>query len=160
MNHSHEDRSLACPRLRRRFWRKVKKRNPKGCWLWIGARDKHGYGVVAMAVGDGKYRNRPAHRVAYELLREPLPPGVLLLSSCSLAHCVNPAHHFPGNAPSVDEATAIRKPRRSMTALQRYEIRRDWPCKRATVLQVARRLGLTVRQVKRARASDRWSKYL
>lgn len=160
MIHSHEDRMLADPRLRRRFWRKVKKRGPEDCWLWTGARDRHGYGVIAIAVGDGRYRNRPAHRVAYELLRGPLPPRVLLLSSCSAPHCVNPGHHFPGNAPDVDGVTALQKPRWSMTAFQRYEIRRIWTHKRGTTLQIAQRLDLTVRQVRRARATERWGRSL
>lgn len=45
-----------------RFWRKVEKTAPSGCWYWQGATNRGGYGVF----GDG-VRTRLAHRYAWEM---------------------------------------------------------------------------------------------
>ncbi|TMD08313.1 MAG: HNH endonuclease [Chloroflexi bacterium] len=59
-----------------------------GCWLWTGARFQHGdYGAVRWN-GRAAY----AHRVVYELAREPIPPGLTLDHLCRVRACVNPAH--------------------------------------------------------------------
>lgn len=85
-----------------RFWAKVAKRGPDDCWPWL-AQLVRGYGY--MSIG-----NRPkiAHRVAYELLVAPIPPGLELDHLCHTSdpscvggetcphrRCVNPAHLEP-----------------------------------------------------------------
>lgn len=56
-----------------------------GCWLWKGARNRYGYGVVRWHGAA-----RLAHRVSYELHRGPCPPELDHL--CRVPACVNPAH--------------------------------------------------------------------
>lgn len=80
-----------------RFWAKVSRLGPVDCWLW-GASCRRGY---------GRFGNASAHRVAYELLVGPIPPGMLLDHACHTAdpdcpggvclhrRCVNPAHLEP-----------------------------------------------------------------
>lgn len=69
-----------------RFWAKVDKNGPGGCWLWTGALAS-GYGVLGI---DG--RNVFAHRFAYELLIGPIPEGLTLDHLCRIRRCCNPSH--------------------------------------------------------------------
>jgi hypothetical protein len=66
-----------------RFWSKVS----KDCWFWIGSKGRGGYGSFRV---DGK--NRLAHRVAYELARGTIPPGMTVDHLCRIPACVNPDH--------------------------------------------------------------------
>lgn len=59
-----------------------------GCWLWTGVLDGNGYGCVQLAA----YRNRGAHRVAYEAFSGPIAEGLQLDHLCRTRRCVNPAH--------------------------------------------------------------------
>ena len=53
------------------------------CWLWLGYKDKAGYGKI----GD-----KLAHRVSYELAVEPIPDGLCVRHKCRSRACVNPEH--------------------------------------------------------------------
>lgn len=80
--------SLAC-----RFWSKVdKSAGVDACWPWT-AKSKHkaGYGVISV---DGK-RN-VSHRVAWELARGEIPPGMHVCHKCDNPPCCNPSHYFLG----------------------------------------------------------------
>lgn len=57
-----------------------------GCWDWIGPLDRYGY---------GRKGNDKAHRYVYELLRGPIPAGMVLHHRCENRRCVNPAHLEP-----------------------------------------------------------------
>jgi len=69
-----------------RFWSKVKKGAPDDCWIWqaSGAR---GYGLFWNGT-----RQTAAHRFAYESVKGPIPPGLVLDHLCRNPPCVNPAH--------------------------------------------------------------------
>lgn len=86
-----------------RFWSKVDKTDADDCWLWMGARNPGGYGLIWWEGGP-----RKAHRVAYELLVGPIPGGLQLDHTChtndlectggvTCEHraCCNPAHLEP-----------------------------------------------------------------
>lgn len=68
-----------------RFWAKVEKTD--GCWWWRGALTGHGYGSFRV----GK-KMPGAHRVAWELLRGPIPKGQQIDHLCRNRACVNPDH--------------------------------------------------------------------
>jgi|ERR1035437_6160 hypothetical protein len=61
-----------------------------GCWLWVAAKDRGGYGVVRF---NGKACR--AHRVMYELLIGPIPDGLVIDHLCKVRACVNPVHMEP-----------------------------------------------------------------
>lgn len=81
-----------------RFWQKVdKSSSPYGCWLWMGATFKSGYGEFNPIHGRPAY----AHRFSYESANGPIPEGFCVLHQCdvnypvsdmSYRRCVNPAH--------------------------------------------------------------------
>jgi HNH endonuclease len=61
------------------------------CWIWTGAVDaKTGYGKGSLP----PYRRRGIgiHRLVYELLIGPIPPGKHLHHTCRNRRCCNPAH--------------------------------------------------------------------
>lgn len=72
-----------------RFWTKVDKSGPNGCWMWTGGKNEDGYGQFWLSA---PRRREGAHRVAYRLLVGTIPKGMWVLHSCDNPPCVNPAH--------------------------------------------------------------------
>lgn len=58
-----------------------------GCWIWQGATQRNGYGVLRR-----KGKNLRAHRYYYQLEHGPIPPGMDLDHLCRNRLCCNPAH--------------------------------------------------------------------
>src|ERR1035441_2271887 len=85
-----------------RLWPKVAKVGHGTCWIWMGYRNKRGYGEIGR--GRRGMGNAAVHVVAYEDLVGPVPDGLTLdhfrmnpgprHAPCSRA-CVNPAHLEP-----------------------------------------------------------------
>lgn len=64
------------------------------CWLWTGPKVK-GYGrleIVRSVGGERKRKQYQAHRFIYELLKGPVPSGLVLDHLCRNRSCVNPEH--------------------------------------------------------------------
>ena len=74
-----------------RFEAKVERIPFLTCWVWMGALSGRGGDYGRLRVGQ---RMRPAHQVAYELYRGPIPLGLELdhLPYCRNHWCVNPWH--------------------------------------------------------------------
>ena len=71
-----------------RFWSKVEIKGDEDCWEWIAARYSNGYGAFARRKG----KVSCAHRMAYELTKGPVPPGLFVMHSCDNKACCNPSH--------------------------------------------------------------------
>jgi hypothetical protein len=71
-----------------RLWSKVDKTD--GCWLFTGALNNKGYGVIHERGKGGT--NLYAHRVSYGLLVGPIPDDLELDHLCRVTRCVNPEH--------------------------------------------------------------------
>jgi hypothetical protein len=75
-----------------RFWRLVDRRGPEECWPWLGGT---GGGHPRGRFWGGKdfgERLIYSHRIAWELLRGPIPDGLVIDHLCRNGLCQNPAH--------------------------------------------------------------------
>ena len=70
-----------------RFWSKVNKSD--SCWEWTGLTVGNGYGRFWDA---NTGRMALAHRLAYEMVRGAIPPGLHIDHLCRNRKCVNPEH--------------------------------------------------------------------
>jgi hypothetical protein len=83
-----------------------------GCWLWLGAKDKDGYGKFQLN-GHKTQRHVRAHRFALSLVLGRWPSG-LVLHSCDTPACVNPHHLREGTQSENLVDCAVRGRRRSL----------------------------------------------
>jgi hypothetical protein len=62
-----------------------------GCWLWLGAVDKYGY-------GSGRKRDgvRKAYQLSYIAFKDMIPKGMVVRHTCDTPGCVNPDHLILG----------------------------------------------------------------
>lgn len=96
-----------------RFWSKVDRQGPSDCWVWTGARNEHGYGVMRPE-GQRSGPTIKAHRVSLSLVGVDID-GVVVRHSCDNPPCVNPAHLSTGTKAdnSADMVARGRSPRGS-----------------------------------------------
>lgn len=66
----------------------IKINDATGCWDWLGAKDKDGYGVIGTRV----WRTNRAHRVMYALWFQTPPEALVVDHICRNRACVNPEH--------------------------------------------------------------------
>ena len=62
------------------------------CWLWTGAKNRGGYGVISKGRRQGA---AIVHRAVWELLVGPIPAGTELDHVCRIRACCNPDHLEP-----------------------------------------------------------------
>lgn len=135
--------------LEERFWEKVQITD--GCWFWLGSTFHFGHGQFSVTE-DGKRKNKKAHRVAWELVKGPIPDGMCVLHRCDNPPCVRVDDHlFLGtvtnnNQDSWDKGRAYLKragdhPFQKLTAEQTLEVLRLREAG-LTAREVAERVGL------------------
>lgn len=90
------------------FWLKVDKTG--ACWIFKAAKDIWGYGrfnVSGTLVA--------AHRFSYEIANGPIKNGLLVLHSCDVPACVNPAHLRLGTDKDNSADKMARSPHKGVT---------------------------------------------
>ena len=123
-----------------------------GCWLFMGAINDFGYGIVGLGPrGAGVDR---AHRVAYRHFVGDTPAGLVVCHRCDVPSCCNPHHLFLGthadNHADMDKKGRRSPPPRNLHDIgsRRYNarltdgdvlsIRSDFDSGRATGAELAR----------------------
>lgn len=135
------------PRARRKEWSVAVRVSQKGCWLWLGALDRHGYGRRTIAG-----RQHQVHRLVYEEAKGAIPAGCDLDHLCRNPRCVNPAHLEP-----VTTAENIRRGRMAkLTAATVLAIRADYRTGRFTVRGLGRKYGVSHTTARKAALGLTW----
>jgi hypothetical protein len=155
---------MAIVPFEQRFWSKVNKTD--GCWLWTGADNGFGYGVIGEAFGKRK-RIVYAHRYSYELHHGPIAPGLYVCHRCDVKRCVNPAHLFQGTAADNIHDMISKGRRRSYDrhgernprALMTVATVRQFRALRAegwTLARLAQQFGIGTTQASRIARGEQW----
>lgn len=120
-----------------RFWSKIDRSNPDGCWIWTAAVWKQRGGYGKFQAGSSRSGNRAvrAHRFAWELTHGPIPDGLQVCHRCDNPPCCNPSHLFLG-APVVNSRDMVAKGRSN-----RGEARPQAKLTETAVLEIRRRLA-------------------
>jgi hypothetical protein len=93
-----------------RFNEKIEMIAECGCWIWTGAVQGDGYGVIK----NEQNIQKSAHRISWEFYYGPIPEGLKVLHQCDTPSCVNPHHLFTGtNKDNTQDM--IRKNRKFLT---------------------------------------------
>ena len=90
---SCRNKSLVPEPIHIRFWGFVSRGADSDCWIWNGAKDKHGYGRISTRRDESPAK---AHRISYEMRYGPVPDGLFVCHRCDTPSCVNPEHLFAG----------------------------------------------------------------
>ncbi|MGH7182638.1 MAG: HNH endonuclease signature motif containing protein [Nitrospiraceae bacterium] len=79
------------------FWNKVEK--SRKCWIWVGARNRQGYGIVGELSFTSKLTHETlAHRVAWVIYtHQYVPDGLIIMHSCDNPPCISPFHLSVGS---------------------------------------------------------------
>lgn len=153
VTHSYDKKTIE------RFWSKVDRHGPNGCWQWTDYLSP--YGVFRV---NGKARG--AHRFAWELANGHIPDGVFVLHKCDNPGCVNPAHMFLGTH-SDNMADKVKKGRQShhatwgskhgLSVLKDDDIQKIHSLASTTSnTEIARRFGVSRMQVWRILTGKQW----
>lgn len=77
-----------------RFWSAVDVKENDECWLWLGSKDKNGYGWFNWNLGNKKHKNISAARFSLMMKINDftIGPEVKTCHTCDNPSCANPNH--------------------------------------------------------------------
>ena len=99
-----------------RVMSKIEKITESGCWIFMGALNEAGYGIVGLG-GRGSGNDR-AHRITYRHFVGETPKGMYVCHRCDVPSCCNPDHLFLGT--SKDNNHDMRKKGRGSNPPRNY----------------------------------------
>lgn len=62
-----------------------------GCWIWLKGLNHNGYGTLTH-----RRKTYLAHKASYQTFVGQVPVGKLVLHTCDVSCCINPAHLYAG----------------------------------------------------------------
>lgn len=147
-----------------RFWKMVAKTD--SCWFWTGkklATTRYGgFGVHVLSDRGLAWRPESAHRVSWEFHHGPIPPGLHVLHSCDVRHCVNPAHLRLGtHQENIEEATRkgrMRSGSSVLTAETVQAIRDQFAVRKEPHARLAKRHGVKIGTIRALLSGKRWGR--
>lgn len=87
-----------------------------GCWIFMGALNEAGYGIVGKGVrGSGNDRT---HRIVWTHYNGDIPDGMFICHKCDVPQCCNPSHLFLGTA--KDNHADMQKKKRDSKPPRNY----------------------------------------
>jgi predicted DNA-binding protein (UPF0251 family) len=105
-----------------------------GCWIFTGASNEFGYGIVGTG-GRGMPNDR-AHRITYKHFHGEIPSGMFVCHECDVPSCCNPSHLFLGtNQDNVDDM--VKKGRNSKPPRNPHVVGSAHPGSKLTEEQVS-----------------------
>lgn len=151
-----------------RFEDKVERIPFMGCWIWTGALNERGYGVIGRGSrGQGMEK---AHRLSYRLHKGEIPVGNVIMHKCGNPTCVNPWHLVAGtqkeNAQDTVRMGRLKLPDNScekakwakLNAEAVREIRSQKGGKKGTGTALARKYGVSKSAIYQVWAGTNWQK--
>lgn len=132
-----------------------------GCWVWSGATDDAGYGMIRIA-GE----TRRAHRVSYETHHGPIPNGMFVCHHCDSPPCINPAHLFLGtHADNMNDRNVKGRQARHVgeahpsAKLTESDVQfiRSAPYSWSLATRLAKQFGVSAVQIRNVRAGRNWT---
>lgn len=137
-----------------RFWSLVNKRQSGECWMWLGDRDRGGYGVFFW-----RGKRRGAHELALSFTTgEVRIPGLDTCHACDNPPCCNPAHlTFASRLVNVRQMHERGRARKSST-LTVADVRtiRERRASGARQIDLARDFGVSDGQISMIVRGLRW----
>ena len=122
------------------------------CWLWTGALDYQGYGMVRF---QGKVKR--AHLVSFMHFCEEIPEGMKIMHDCDEPSCVNPMHLTLGTQKENvhDMLAKGRRTQNKLTESDVEDIRKmiDEGYKQS---EIAREFGIDQSHVSRIKYGYQW----
>lgn len=105
--------------------------DPDECWPWTKGVGNRGTGYFTFK--GGKYQ---PHRVAWEQVNGPVPPGLVMLHNCGNRACCNPAHIFAAT-PSERNTRAMTPGKLQLTETDVRDIREEYAAGNTTYAKLA-----------------------
>lgn len=155
-----------------RFWTKVNKNAPSGCWEWTANKNRGGYGMFRPG---GLANKMSSHRLSWENSNRRLLPGECVLHHCDNPKCVNPKHLFVGSKKDNTQdmmnkgrhrykASGVPpphykgslNPRSKMTEIDVRKYREALASGEKTLRGLAREIGVDVKTLSNMRDSKTW----